>query len=162
MDDTSINICSLLVKTKILCQDRQSLSMPLNQEHNSAHFFSIMLACLHLSPSPTVLGRSLELHSIKSHLWVLHKVEDNRECFWTGFPSEPIVTIGCAELLHTITTKSEVCYLDFWNHLIEYIQWHKCNLRCIGKLLGCALSIMAMDHVSGTSELNNPLHFGHR
>lgn len=83
MDDASINIAYImsLVKTKILCQDWQPPSIPLNQEHDSAHIFSIMSAHLHLTPSPMVLGRSLELDSVKSHLQVLYRVEDNRECF---------------------------------------------------------------------------------
>ncbi|KAF9487191.1 hypothetical protein BDN71DRAFT_1514213 [Pleurotus eryngii] len=147
-----------MVKTKILCRRWPEME---GKSPEAAAILTILSSRLYLTAAATPMGRTVELEAVRAHLRVLYSVDKFREIFFSGSPSEPIISIACAELMHArIDSKP---YFHFWNHVIGHIAKHENHSGHIGELIGRAFSIDAMDRVileKYPSEAADPLRFG--
>ncbi|KAJ8689891.1 hypothetical protein PTI98_012750 [Pleurotus ostreatus] len=131
-----------MIKTKILCWGWPEIE---GKSPVAAAILTILSSRLYLTAAVTPVGGAVELEAIRAHLRVLYSIDKLREIFFSGSPSEPIISIACAELMH-IRTDSKP-YFCFWDHVIGHIAKHENHGGHIGELISRTFSIDAMDRV---------------
>jgi hypothetical protein len=107
---------------------------------------AILSARLLLDLSPTSsLARKYEEEQIRSHMRILYSVSNGLESIVSGSSSEPVIAEASAQLMHSNIEGDTKPYMNIWDLIVEYIDGGLLPQGTVGELLGCVLSIFAMD-----------------
>ncbi|KAK2464678.1 hypothetical protein APHAL10511_003254 [Amanita phalloides] len=135
---------------EIMCNVKEKLSgrtwSPVTQAVLDVSSIAILSARLHLELSPfSVHAKQYEEEGVRNHLWLIYSVHENQETIVTGSSSEPLVAEASAQIMHSVLDNNEP-YMNLWDLLCTFVDRGLASEGAIGELIGCALSISAMDH----------------